>query len=345
MTFGRSRDRDRDQHKGRKSSRQARDRDCNYVQTSNLPGPGNTPFFLPAAQMALAKRYAEAPPSLPQPTPAGDQDARRAAAAGVNLAATVPGVPKDGSVFVRDERLVPVLSPDQKLMDVWPTYRVHVYYDTGRKQVVEGTPRPVLAPLVPFGLFLSHDGPLYGFTHALRGLGGVTLEEIAPNFYRVRIKNEGSIRVATHITSEERPGSGGEPGAMPCCRPTPVQVNSRVLLPVPVRSVGDGARSLADTDACLRSGGASKPRNLEPLRSYFFLLLDKDTPRKLACSQPIGGPMSRMFAHVSLQCQCQRIGQQRRRAWPSVDPWPTTPFGNGPSIPNLLPERSVASLK
>lgn len=254
MTFATTSTLDRDaviSTKGLQSvTGQARDRDVYiYVQTSNMPGPSNTPFFLPAAQMAAAKRYAESPPMLPQPTPAGDQDAKRAAAAGANIAAAanVPGVPKDGSVFIRDERLVPVLSPDQKLMDVWPTYRVHVYYDTGRKQVIEGTPKPVLAPLVPFGLFLSHDGPLYGFTHALRGLGGVTLEEVAPNFYKVHIKNEGLIRVAAHITSEERPGGGGEACGATCpCRPPPVQVNVKgcyCTLPGPHPS-GDGALGL-----------------------------------------------------------------------------------------------------
>ncbi len=213
---------------------QAMDRDLYiYVQTTNMPAPGNTPLFLPAKKMELARRYAEAPPQLPQ-LPGRDNDAGKLLAVG--------NLPKAGSVFVQDERAVPVLSPDQAMIDVWPTYRVHVYYDTGKKQVIDGTPRPVLAPLVPFGLFLSHDGPLYGFTHALRGLGGVTLEEIAPSFYKVHVKNEGSLRVAATITAVERPGSGGcdNPNSS-CCRPAPVQVNVRgcfCSVPAPPASGG-----------------------------------------------------------------------------------------------------------
>jgi hypothetical protein len=201
---------------------QAMDRDLYvYVQTSNMPAPGSTPLFLPAKEMEQARRYAEAPPPLPQPQVPEQEMAGKLRAAG--------GAPKDGSVFMRDERSVPVLSPDQAMMEVWPTYRVHVYYDTGKKQVIDGSPRPVLAPLVPFGLFLSHDGPLYGFTHALRGLGGVTLEEIAPNFYKVRVKNEGTIRVAATVTAVERPGTpgGSENPNSCCCRPAPVHVNVR----------------------------------------------------------------------------------------------------------------------
>jgi hypothetical protein len=214
---------------------QALDRDLYiYVQTTNMPGAGNTPYFLPAKKMDLARRYAEAPPPLPQQPPRQDNDLSKLRAAN--------DVPKDGSVFLKDERLVPVLSPDQAMMDAWPTYRVHVYYDTGKKQVIGGTPQPVLAPLVPFGLFLSHDGPLYGFTHALRGLGGVTLEEIAPSFYKVHVKNEGSIRVAATITAVERPGAGGCDNANGgCCRPAPVQVNVRgcfCSVPAPPASGG-----------------------------------------------------------------------------------------------------------
>ena len=227
---------------------QAMDRDLYiYVQTTNMPDPGTTPIFLPARQMEAARKYAQSPPPLPQQPQGRDEDKNKLMAANVAGA----NVPKDGSVFLPDESVVPVLSPDQAMLNAWPTYRVHVYYDTGKKQAIGGVQKPLLAPLVPFGLFLSHDGPLYGFTHALRGLGGVTLDEIAPNFYKVHVKNESAIRVGLNITAVEGPGGGGG-GNNPnncCCRTTPpVQVNVRgcyCSVPAPPASGGGLAWLLA----------------------------------------------------------------------------------------------------
>jgi hypothetical protein len=196
---------------------QALDRDVYlYVQTTNMPEHGNSPLFLPVEQMAKAKRYAENPPMLPQPDRQPGPDVAGAVVASADKLVNVP---------VKDESQLPLLTANQALMQVWPTYMVHVYYDTGKKRDIAGTKRPVLAPMVPFGFFLSHNGPLYGFTHELRGLAGVTLQEIAPNFYRLRIKNEGAARIATHITAEERPASEAcSGGKSPCCRQPPVNV-------------------------------------------------------------------------------------------------------------------------
>jgi MYXO-CTERM domain-containing protein len=93
---------------------------------------------------------------------------------------------------------------------------VHVYYDTGKTTTVKGQTRPVLEAMVPFGFYLHHDGPLFGFTHALEGMDGAVVTKIAENFYKVRIANEGQIRVKTTITAEEKPKGGTVPGGPPC---------------------------------------------------------------------------------------------------------------------------------
>lgn len=209
-----------------------------YVQTTNMPEPGTSPLFLPVEKMAKAKRYAEAPPMLPQP------EQRNPDATGKGLAVSAQPA---ASIAVKDEGELPLLTANQALMQVWPTYMVHVYYDTGKKRDVGGTKRPVLAPMVPFGFFLSHDGPLYGFTHELRGLGGVTLTEIAPNFYRMHLKNESSVRVAAHITAEERPASETCGGGHSCCRPPAINVyvtNKGCHCGVPVQSTDRRALEL-----------------------------------------------------------------------------------------------------
>jgi MYXO-CTERM domain-containing protein len=172
-----------------------------YVQTLHMPEHGFKPLELDAKGMALSRRYLEAPPALPPPRRGRDarrQNAERAA------------LPVEVGPFD-----TPVLTADQALTTAWPTYMVHVYYDTGKTSELDGETLKVLEPMVPFGYYLEHDGPLYGFTHRITGLDGVELEELEPNFYRVRIPSEGKIRVENSITAEEEPKKDRE-------RPPPV---------------------------------------------------------------------------------------------------------------------------
>src|SRR5690606_20677430 len=53
------------------------------------------------------------------------------------------------------------MSTEQFLDAAWPTYRIRVYYDSGRTFTANKERDPVLVPMVPFGLRLEHDGPLY----------------------------------------------------------------------------------------------------------------------------------------------------------------------------------------
>jgi len=75
---------------------------------------------------------------------------------------------------------------------------------------------------VPFGYFINHDGPYYGFDHSIQGLAGASLVEIEPDFYKLQIPNGGSAKILTTITALEKPGGAGH-GCKDCCVP-PVKV-------------------------------------------------------------------------------------------------------------------------
>src|SRR5690606_1597016 len=137
-------------------------------------------------------------------------------------------------------RNVLAMGPEQLLDSVWPTYRVRVYYDSGRTITVGETKRPVLVPMVPFGYRLRHEGPFYGITHALAGGPGVGLERIAQDWYKVRIKSEGAVEVVTRVTAEEKPQRipSGCPTCPPCpeCRVEPRPGSCWCSVVVPARS-------------------------------------------------------------------------------------------------------------
>ena len=85
------------------------------------------------------------------------------------------------------------------VLEVIPTYIVHVYHDTGRTLKFGGVERPILAPQGAFGYFVQHDGSVNGWKHDLVG-DGFTLEKIAENFYRItKMPNGGFVRVNVNI--------------------------------------------------------------------------------------------------------------------------------------------------
>ena len=89
---------------------------------------------------------------------------------------------------------------------VLPTYIVHAFHDTGEKVNIIGVDHPVVVEQTSFGYVAVHDGPLYGWKHDLRG---DTLQEIAPNFYKIPVPNYGTATVTTIIQSLEHPGNSG----------------------------------------------------------------------------------------------------------------------------------------
>ncbi len=87
-----------------------------------------------------------------------------------------------------------------------PTYIVHVYHATGDSMVINHKKVALLVPQSTFGYFIDHQGSLYGWEDTLMGV-----EKIAPNFYRLSIKNDSAASITTRITALERkPPQPGE---------------------------------------------------------------------------------------------------------------------------------------
>jgi len=85
-----------------------------------------------------------------------------------------------------------------------PTYRVHVYYDTGRR--LDG--RVILRPQTYFGYFINHEGDLYGWRQELHASPEAELKEIREGFFRISVPKDKSAQVTTVIEARE---SGGGP--------------------------------------------------------------------------------------------------------------------------------------
>lgn len=198
---------------------QAKDRDVYvYVKTDNMPKHGEEAMWLPAKDMAKARRYAEYPPDAPPvaaPDGKKEADARvKAAAAAANVKAAPPAPPAPAPAPDRGAQLpsaddvlaLPLLTPAEAMSTVWPTYQVFAFYDTGETVTAKGKTRKVLKAMVPFGYHFTHDGPHYGFSHGLTPIG-VTWTEIAPNLYKVHLQNEGKFKVRVNVTAHEMPRS------------------------------------------------------------------------------------------------------------------------------------------
>ncbi|HEY6099652.1 MAG TPA: hypothetical protein VIW03_09495, partial [Anaeromyxobacter sp.] len=81
-----------------------------------------------------------------------------------------------------------------------PSYRVHVYHDTGKVLTLGGVARPVLRHQTSFGYDVKHDGELEGWRHGLEGAG---LVELARDWYRIRVPDDASVEVTTTVEAVE----------------------------------------------------------------------------------------------------------------------------------------------
>ncbi len=98
---------------------------------------------------------------------------------------------------------------------VMPTYAAYVWHDTGTTVKSPSGPSKLLEAQPSFTLFVSHDGPLYGWKHALKSVaGGATITEIAKNYFRIGVGAAGSVEVITAIEALDQPG-GGHGGEWP----------------------------------------------------------------------------------------------------------------------------------
>ncbi len=112
------------------------------------------------------------------------------------------GVPQIGATFDGPAFSVGRRNTIEDLIKFMPTYRVHVYHDTGRRRNVKGRgSRRILVPQSSFGYFLDHQGALDGWDARLQGA-----IRIAETFYLLRVENNGTAKVNTVVQARE----GGE---------------------------------------------------------------------------------------------------------------------------------------
>lgn len=83
-----------------------------------------------------------------------------------------------------------------KIFDqLFPTFRVHVYYDTGERAMDKnGKAQPVLQTQTSFGLYAYHEGGLAGWSAIIEGA-----TRLAENFYVLKVPENGTAQVTTKI--------------------------------------------------------------------------------------------------------------------------------------------------
>ncbi|HEY6074371.1 MAG TPA: hypothetical protein VIV15_13520, partial [Anaerolineales bacterium] len=80
-----------------------------------------------------------------------------------------------------------------ELDQLFPTFRVHVYHDTGEKVTgSDGQERPVLREQTSFGHYMYHEGSLEGWQTSIQGA-----QRIADNLYLLPVPNNGSAKITT----------------------------------------------------------------------------------------------------------------------------------------------------
>ncbi|MEH6413432.1 hypothetical protein [Pseudomonas sp. CGJS7] len=93
----------------------------------------------------------------------------------------------------------PPLDGEFEVMNqLYPTYLVHAFHDSGKTVTVEGQNRHLLYPQSSFGYYVHHDGALTGWDTALEGT-----QLIAPNYYKVVVPEGGSTTVKTRVVARE----------------------------------------------------------------------------------------------------------------------------------------------
>ncbi|MBK8814437.1 MAG: hypothetical protein IPN42_02530 [Methylococcaceae bacterium] len=108
----------------------------------------------------------------------------------------------------------------RQLDESLPTYRVHCYFDTGLRDLVDGREYVILSLQSSFGYYALHEGDLNGWRHQLRGA-----IRIAENFYVLRVPNNGIAKITTSIQAVEQ-GETIEPEEPIQPWPQPVKTTS-----------------------------------------------------------------------------------------------------------------------
>jgi MYXO-CTERM domain-containing protein len=149
----------------------------------------------------------------------------------------VPIAPQRGDIAKAQRTITSSKTPHEALVSVWPTYEVHVFYDTGEKRGFGKDVLSRLQPGMPFGFYAYHHGDLEGWLHEMVGLNA-QLVQVAPGFFKVVIPDNGSIKLTNRFEAREpgkKPVIGGttEPPAPVDCKECPKPTGEKPPQQVP----------------------------------------------------------------------------------------------------------------
>jgi len=103
----------------------------------------------------------------------------------------------------RLEILITVLSDagltDDELDQVFPTFRVHVYHDTGERIDENGVEKPVLRAQSSFGLYMYHEGAIEGWQTSIQGA-----TRISDNVYQMPVPKDGTAKIKVLVQAVDR---------------------------------------------------------------------------------------------------------------------------------------------
>lgn len=97
------------------------------------------------------------------------------------------------------------LTPTDLMKVAWPTYEVHVYYDTGRKAKSNNVEYKVMSPMNSFGYHFSHSGVYYGFTHGFGGTAFKWLDDKGLVQMAERVPANAVLPVSTGVQTQDVP--------------------------------------------------------------------------------------------------------------------------------------------
>lgn len=88
---------------------------------------------------------------------------------------------------------------DDELDQVFPTFRVHVYHDTGERIEEDGEKKPVLRAQSSFGLYMYHEGSIEGWQTSIQGA-----DRISNNVYQMQVPKDGTAKIKVRVQAVEK---------------------------------------------------------------------------------------------------------------------------------------------
>ena len=101
------------------------------------------------------------------------------------------GETKDDRLQILIKVLADVGLTEEETDQLFPTFRIHVYHDTGERVTrSDGSERPVLREQSSFGMYAYHEGTLDGWASSIQGA-----QRIEENLYLIPVPNDSTAQI------------------------------------------------------------------------------------------------------------------------------------------------------